>query len=199
MSLDRRLREGLDRLAEEVEPNIEGRLRATLERGHRPWLAAFALPVLAAAAGVLLVAVVGSALSVMLRDDIGPPIGASQAPSPSTQSVVGTYSATVAAGEPAVQEHSLTGAWTVEFVANGSLSVTAPTSFTGTRTGYSYVLNGEELVTDLFGSDVCTTLLPGTYRWERMDDTVTFTAIDEPCAGRAALLAGQPWQASAGE
>jgi hypothetical protein len=199
MSLDRRLREGLDRLAEEIEPDIEGRLRSTLERGNRPRFVTFALPVAASAAAILLVAVVAPSLFALLHGEIGPPIGASQVPSPSALSLVGAYTATVASGDPAVQEHNLDGAWTVEFDANASLKVTAPTGFTGTRTGYSYEVNDERLITDLFSSDVCTTLLPGTYRWARDGSTVTFTAIDEPCAGRASLLAGQPWQAASGE
>lgn len=194
MSLDRRLRDGLDRLAAEIEPDVEGRLRTTLERGHR---VSFALPIAATAAAVLLVAVVGPALIGLVRGEFGTPGGETPTPLPAAPSLVGAYATTVAPGDSAVEEHNLSGAWTISFEADGVLSVTAPTGFAGTRTGYSYTVTGDRLVTDLFGSDVCTTQLPGSYRWELVGESLTFTVIDEPCAGRAALLAGQEWQAVA--
>jgi hypothetical protein len=194
MSLDRRLRDGLDRLAADIEPDVEGRLRTTLERGHRPRLVSFALPIATATAAVLLVALVGPALLGLLRGEPGAP-GGEPTPSPAAPSPIGAYAATVAAGDPAVDEHDLSGAWTIELEANGVLSVTAPSGFAGTRTGYSYAITGDRLTTDLFGSDVCSTLLPGSYTWELAGEFLRLTVVDESCAGRAALLAGQEWQA----
>jgi len=199
MPLDRRLRDGLDQLAGEIEPDVEGRLKATLDHAGRRNPVQRFLPIAVATAALILVAIVGPAMVNLLRGEAGPPIGASQAPSPTPSALAGAYTTSVESDDPAVQESNLAGAWTVEFEASGLLIVTSPAGFTGTRTGYSYQVTGDELRTDLFGEGVCSTLLPGRYRWERTGDTLTFSTIDEPCAGRAAFFAGQPWRATATE
>jgi hypothetical protein len=199
MSLDRRLRDGLDRLAAGIEPDVEGRLKTTLDRGHRPRLVTFALPIAATAAAVLLVAVVGPALIGLVRGEFGASTSATPSQSSLTATLVGAYAASVTPGNPAVDEHNLSGDWTIVFETSGLISVTAPTGFVGTRTGYVYEITGDQLVTDLFGSDVCTTLLPGRYRWELVGESLRFDAVDDPCAGRAALLAGQEWHVAAAE
>ena len=199
MPLDRRLRDGLDRLAGEIEPDVEGRLKATLGHAGRRNLVQRSLPILAATTALVLVAIVGPAMVDLWRGEAGPPIGASQAPSPSPSALAGAFTASVESDDLVVQESNLGGSWTVEFDASGILVVTSPASYAGTRTGYSYQVTGDELRTDLFGEDVCSTLLPGRYRWERTGDIVTFSTIDEPCAGRAAFFAGQPWRATTAE
>jgi hypothetical protein len=199
MSLDRRMRDGLDRLAAEIEPDVEGRLQATLERARRPQLVSFAMPLAATAVVIVLVALVAPPIVDRVREGFGASIGATPSPSSPTATLVGAYAASVAPGDPAVDEHNLSGEWTIAFETTGVLSVMAPTGFAGTRTGYVYEVTGDQLVTDLFGSDVCTTLLPGTYRWELAGDSLTFAVVDDPCAGRAALLAGQEWRPNASE
>jgi hypothetical protein len=87
------------------------------------------------------------------------------------------------------------GDWTIGFGSSGILTVTAPPDFTGTSSGYSFDVAGSQFTTDLFGEDVCTTLLPGTYLWSLSSDRLTFTVVDDSCPGRVALLTSAPWSA----
>ena len=52
--------------------------------------------------------------------------------------------------------------------------------------------------TDLFGADVCTTLPPGRYRWTRTGDDLTFSLVDDACAGRAAFFTAGDWRQGPG-
>ena len=193
MPLDRRLREGLDQLAHGIEPDVEDRLEATLRQAGRRNLVQRSLPTLVATAALVMVVIVGPMTLNMWRG------GGGDDPSPPTLALVGAFRVSVGSGDAAANESNLSGSWTIEFTASGFLIVRAPAGFTGTRTGYAYQIAGDELQTDLFGSDVCSSLLPGRYRWERTANTLTFFTIDEQCPGRAALFTGGTWQATGTE
>jgi len=105
---------------------------------------------------------------------------------------------TLASDDAAVREHAMNGEWTIGFGEDGILDVTAPADFSGTRTGYSFQLTDSQLRTDLFSADVCTGLLPGTYRWQVIDRSLTLTVDEDPCRGRVALLTGGSWRATDG-
>jgi hypothetical protein len=110
------------------------------------------------------------------------------------ESIAGTYRTTVAASTPDLRQHHMAGSWTVEFDPDGILNVTAPPSFTGTRSGYSFRVASGQLQTDLFSDDVCAGSSPGAYRWVRTAHTLALALIDDPCRARAALLSRTPWE-----
>lgn len=198
MPLDRRLREDLDRLASAIEPDVESHLQTSLSRARTRSRRHGATSALVFAAVVLGIVVIGPAVLEALRN--GPSLVGTDSSPAVLEPLRGRYAATVASDDAAVQEHAMNGDWTIEFGDEGILGVTAPAAFSGTRTGYSFEVTGDRLRTDLFSADVCTGLLPGSYRWQLVDATLTLAVVEDACPGRVALLSEGPWRSrSAGE
>ena len=192
MPLDRRLREDLDRLASAIEPDVESHLQASLNRARRRSRRRGVASALVFAAVVLGIVMIGPAVLETLRD--GPSLVGSTSSPAELEPLRGRYTTTVASDDAAVQEHAMNGEWTIEYGDEGILDVTAPAAFSGTRTGYSFEVTGNQLRTDLFSADVCSGLLPGSYRWQLVDATLTLAVLDDACPGRAALLSEAPWR-----
>ncbi|MBA2634711.1 MAG: hypothetical protein H0U86_17235 [Chloroflexi bacterium] len=194
MSLDRRLRDELDVLASAVEPDVEANLQASLHRARSRSRRRGAAMVLAFAAVVVAVVVIGPAMLRVLQS--GPSQLGSEASPTAIERLSDRYTATVESDDPEIQRYAMSGEWTIEFRDDGLLGVTAPAQFSGTRTGYTFEVTADQLRTDLLSTDVCSGLLPGTYRWELVAETLTLTALDDACAGRAALLGGASWRSA---
>jgi hypothetical protein len=196
MSLDRRLRDNLDRIAAQIEPDVEARLQASVHAARQRSRRRRATAVLAFAAVVLGIVFIGPAAWDTLRNS-GLGVGSDGSPAPE-EDLSGRYSTIIASDDAELLEHQMNGDWTIEFRNDGILGVAAPSQFVGTRTGYSFELTADQLRTDLFSADVCSGLVPGTYRWELVGDVVTFTVVEDPCTGRAALLTMEAWRAATG-
>lgn len=193
MPLERRLREGMQRMAADLEPDVEGRLEATLRDARRAGKRQQLRAGLAFATVILAVVLVGPPLFEALRNgERG--VGASPSPTP-TVSLIGTYATTLVSTDVAVTSNRMSGDWTIAFGSSEILTVTPPADFTGTYSGYSFNVADSQFTTDLFGEDVCSTLLPGTYRWTLIGDRLTFMVVDDSCPGRVALLASAAWNA----
>ena len=197
MSFDRRLRDTLDRIAAQVEPDVEARLQASGHAARQRSRRRGAAAVLAFAAVVLGVVFIGPAAWETLRNP-GWGVGSDGSPTPE-EGLSGRYSTIIASDDAELLEHQMNGDWAIEFRDDGLLGVQAPSQFAGTRTGYSFELSADELRTDLFSADVCSGLVPGTYRWELVGDVVTFTVVEDACPGRAALLTTEAWRATGAE
>lgn len=196
MSLDRRLRDNLDRIAAQIEPDVEARLRASMHTAQQRSRRRRAAAVVAFAVVVLGIVFIGPAAWETLR---GPGLGVGSGGSPAPEEgLSGRYSTIIASDDAEVLERQMSGDWTIEFGDDGILGVEAPSQFAGTRTGYSFELSADQLRTDLFSADVCSGLVPGTYRWELLGDVVTFTVLEDSCTGRAALLTTEAWRAVTG-
>jgi hypothetical protein len=192
MPLDRRLRDGMQRLAQDLDPDVEGRLEATLRNARRAgrrrqFRAAFAF-----ATVILAVVLVGPPLIDALR--AGPGVGASPSPPP-TISLGGTFTTTLVSTEVAVTSNRMSGDWTLQFGSNGIMTVTTPSAYTGTHSGYTFHVTGSQFSTDLFGEDVCRRLPPGTYQLSLTGGQLAFTVVDDSCPGRVALLTSAAWRA----
>ena len=190
-----RLRARIQHEAANMAPDVPGRLEATLRDGRRRSRRRQVRAALAFATVILAVVLVGPpVIDALLNRE--PQVGASPSPSP-TVSLNGTYATTLVSSDVAVTSNRMAGDWTIGFGSNGILAVTAPPSFTGTYSGYSFDVAGSQFRTDLFGEDVCSTLLPGTYGWSLSGDRLTFRSVDDSCPGRVALLTAGVWFASA--
>jgi len=194
MPREPRLRARIQHEAASMAPDVAGRLEATLRDGRRRSRRRQLRAGLAFATVILAVVLVGPPLIDALRDR-EPHVGASPSPSP-VASLSGTYMTTLVSTDAAVSSNRMSGDWTIGFGSNGVLTVTAPSGFTGTYSGYSFDVVGSEFTTDLFGEDVCSTLLPGTYRWSLSSGQLTFTVVDDSCPGRVALLTSAAWNAT---
>lgn len=192
MPLEQRLRDGVQRAAADLKPDLGGRLDATLRDGRRRGRRQQLRAGLAFATVMLAVVLIGPPLIDGLRR--APQVGASPSPT-AAASLSGTYGTSLVSTDVAVISNRMPGDWTIQFGSAGILTVTAPAGFTGTRSGYSFQVSGEQFRTDLFGTDVCSTLLPGTYRWSLSSDRLSFTVVDDSCSGRVALLTAGVWSA----
>jgi hypothetical protein len=191
MPLDRRLRDGMQRLAQDLDPDVEGRLEATLRNARRAgrrrqFRAAFAF-----ATVILAVVLVGPPLIDALRD-AGPRVGASPSPPP-TISLRGTFATTLVSTDVAVTSNRMSGDWTIQFGSNGIMTVTTPSAYIGTHSGYTFHVTGSQFNTDLFGEDVCRRLPPGTYQLSLTGGQLAFTVVDDSCPGRVALFTSAAW------
>jgi hypothetical protein len=197
MPLERRMREGMGRMAADLEPDVNGRLEATLRGARRAATRQQLRDGLGFAAAILAVVLVGPPLIEALRSgSLG--VGASPSPTPGA-TLLGTYAATLVSTDVAVTSNRMQGDWTIGFGSSGVLTVAAPPGFTGTSSGYSFDVVGSQFRTVLFGEDICSTLLPGTYGWSLSGDRLTFTVVDDSCPGRVALLTSATWIAVTGK
>lgn len=196
MPLERRMREEMRRMAADLEPDIEERLEATLRGARRADTRRQLRDALASATVILVVLLVGVPFIGALRDRS---LGVGATPSPTTPvPLAGTYATTLVSTDVAVTSNRMAGDWTIGFGSNGILTVAPPPGFTGTTSGYSFVVAGSQFRTVMFGEDVCSTLLPGTYRWSISSDRLSFTVVDDSCPGRVALLTSAAWNAVTG-
>lgn len=193
MPREPRLRARIQHEAATMAPDVTGRLEATLRDGRRRSRRRQLRTALAFATVILAVVLVGSPLIDALRSrDRG--VGATPSPTQAV-SLNGTYATTLVSSDLAVTSNRMAGDWTIGFGPNGILAVTVPREFTGTYSGYTFEIAGSQFRTDLFGEDVCSTLLPGTYQWSLNGDRLTFTVADDSCPARVALLTSGPWSA----
>lgn len=183
MPLDDRLRDGLARNADVFEPDVEVALAMVTRR--RPARAVLR-------GGLVAAAIIGFviALAMVKRPDVQ--TGPADVPSISAVQLAGHYETTIIANVSGAQ-YDISGRWEIRFDPAGILDVRPPPAYVGVLSAQLFQTTGTELRTDVFGSDLCSGLPAGTYRWERHDLTLRFTSIDEACAARAAILTSQPW------
>jgi len=191
MSVEDRLREGLRRNAASFEPAPDASLeRVTARRRHRAHRRV-ALAAVAAAAAVIGAVVVleqrGSELTVTSSAETSVP-GSASAPA-----LTGRFEATVGPGSASGLRFEVAGRWVLELTADGRVLATPPGSYVGVVSGALFQATDEWFRTSLFESDLCSGVPAGVYRWVRTASGVRFTAEDDDCAGRVAVLAATDW------
>lgn len=194
MSIDRRLREGLDRTAATgPDADIEQSLsRVHTRRRRRRHVRRGALALVAATLAT------GAALGVpAVLDELRTPRGSTVvAPAPAL-SLPGMYVVDVGDSELA-EQNGMTGRWVIELRENGGVLFEPPEAFQSPTSGISYSVEGNEMRVDAFSTDplcfVSQVSAPvSTYRWDRTEAMLRFTPVSETCAARQLLFAGQPW------
>jgi hypothetical protein len=189
MSVDERLRIGLSRNAESLDPDVELCLETALARRRRSsqfrWAGAAAGLVAAACA----IGVLGSPGG---WGSWGRPLVPGQH-APSSVALQGRYAGEAASitGAPSVE-----GRWVLEFKAQGVLTVTAPPAYPGVVSGVLYALDGDELRTDLFSQDLCSGQPLGQYTVTRVGAELTLSVVDDTCPQRVAVLSTTNWTAT---
>ena len=193
MPLDRRLREGIDRLTSELEPDVDRNLGQSYRRARRT------IALRRTGAAIAVVAMVAVGLLVVpraidaLRETQRHQPAVSPTPNTDPAVIAGTYETVVPSDGPAVRRNGLAGAWTIELGTDGIMTVSAPASFSGVLSGTLFQVQGDRFRTNLFVQDVCSNLPLATYRWVLRSGELSLAPIDDPCEGRVAVLTSAPW------
>jgi hypothetical protein len=194
MPRDRRLRERLDRLTSEIDPDVDRNLDRTFGRARRTIAVRRAGAVIAIAASVVIAIVVLPPAIDALRDAERDRPAASPSLNKNPAVIGGTYYRTLIPNDqPAVRQNGLAGLWTIGLGTDGIMTVSAPSSFTGVLSGSLFQIRGDQFRTNLFVQDVCSNLPMASYRWTSSGSQLTFTPLDDSCEGRVAVLTSAPW------
>jgi hypothetical protein len=184
MSLDRRLRDGLERSAaaageEQVEPILET-VVATARRRVR-------IRRLAIGAGVVAFAAVIVAFGPSVLDAVRSSNRSQPANQPKLiDQVTGTYLVNIPVGDP-----DLAGTWTVRLLRSGTMVLDPPPGMTA-PSAVSFFVNDTSFRTNVFG-DLCPAGNSPTYEWRRGMATLTFTVIEDNCSLRRTFFTSVPW------
>jgi hypothetical protein len=186
--LDRRIRHGLNRTAEGVEPDAPVLLRDATSRGNRALRRRRQVFVLG---GFTIIAVLAALAMITLAQSRDTP--AQQAEPRHASRLTGSFTRTVTKEAGVVQAGHLAGRWTVQFVDRGTARVHAPQAFDGIRSGVSFLQNAGRVRIDIFAQDLCAAQDVGRYQWTETGDHLLFSNVDDTCAARIRLLTGGSW------
>jgi hypothetical protein len=195
MSLDSRLRQGLERSASGATADLVDNLPDALARGRRRRRVIFAARATAIAAALVIVSVVGPRLvgSIRTEQPAGPTPSPSGAPT-DFSAIAGTYTVELTNADASVAANHMAGAWTIQLNPDGSMQLSIPAGFTRegqSPIGNAFTLAANQFRTNLFYNDFCQSI--GVYRWQLRGTRLTFTPLNEDCTVRQAVFASQPW------
>ncbi|MGZ5404578.1 MAG: hypothetical protein ACXWDL_08000 [Nocardioides sp.] len=189
MSIDRRLRNGLQDEASGIDPDTHDALALVQTRAVRETRRTRVFQAAAAVAVAVLVAI----LLPLGLDRLG---GEDRRITPAAPlGLEGTYVVDVVASAE-TRRAGVAGRWVVTFAPNGLVDLAAPEGVSGISGG-SYSVEGEVMRTsslvDQPGCQASGRAL-GTYRWSRVDDGVRFAVVSDDCQARVLLFAYQDWE-----
>jgi hypothetical protein len=192
MSLDRRLREGLDRSSSGIEERFFDRvLDEVVARGRRRRrIRRFAAGTLAVAAVVAAVVIAPRGLDAIRSFREARPAS----PQELLRQIAGTYTIEVDRSGGAIEAFELAGTWTVSLLPTGAMRLTPPPAFLRSwdpPTGDVFTVTVDTLRTNALG-DLCGSSI-GTYTWVLGDDRLTLAPLAEDCEARKALLTTSTW------
>jgi hypothetical protein len=196
MSVERRLREGLERSASAVQPDTGRRLPEAIAHGRRRRRARRASAILGAVATL---AAIGFAVPQVAGFVQRQQPAVSQGPTPPAgpdATIAGTYTSMLRATSRVIRDNAIAGTWTLGLKANGVLTLSAPRSFHGDLASVAFRVQGDRFTTNAFVNDSRCSNDVGVYRWQRAGRTLVFTPVSDTCALRRALFSTQPWHAT---
>ena len=191
MPVERRIREGFERNADVLDPQVEAMLATIVSRTHRRVLVRRVSSAIAVTIVVVAVLALGPrALDALrsVRQTVPANVPHPSATIPAFDQMAGTYSTTVTA------EGATAGAWTMQLRPDGTMVISAPSAYAGAVSGFQFDLSGDRFRTNAFIGDLCSGLAPGLYRWQRAGGALMLTPIQDDCAARAAVFSSHPWR-----
>ena len=190
MPVERRLRQGLGRNADDLDPKIEAMLVTVVSRARRRVFVRRVTSAMAIGMAIAVAIAFGPGMLDLLRSGERNVPADSPHPSatlPAFDQVAGTYSTTVTG------KGTTSGTWTIQLRGDGTMAVTAPSTYAGAVSGFQFDVSGDRFRTDAFIGDLCSGLPPGLYRWERSRSMLTLTPLQDTCGGRVKVLSSVPW------
>jgi hypothetical protein len=196
MSVERRLREGLERSASAVQPDVGRRLPEAIARGRRRRRARRASLIVGT---VAVLAAVGFAIPQVtgyVQRSQHPAVSQGPTLTPGPDAVIaGSYTSTLGATSQVIRDNGMAGTWMLRLKANGVLTMSAPRSFHGDLVSIAFRVRGDRFTTNAFVNDPRCSNDVGVYRWQRAGGTLVFTPVSDTCALRRALFSTKPWHA----
>jgi len=202
MPIERRIREGAERNAGVLDPDVDRFLESVVTTTRRRQVVRRSLSAFASVAALVVVVAVGPSVLDGIEGS-GPPVpGSDGTPSltagptpsvtPQTPLITGAFTRTIPEGTAVVRANGLAGTWTIDAAADG-VRLVAPSSFDGARVSSPFEMRQDGLTTDAFGEGICSGATPGTYRWTLTGGVLVLTVESDPCDARVAVLAAKPW------
>jgi hypothetical protein len=192
MSLDRRLRDALERSSAVVAPDVSRNLAMVRRRSRRLVIRQRVTNALLATAVAAAAVFAGPWMLEVIRSQRERPVAT---PSPST--LVGTYRTDLTEAGGQLASARLAGPWTLTFNGDGSILWDPPPG-SGVSEGLprdTYQVVGVRITTNLFQASLCRGGGVGSYSWTRSGGTLTLVAVRDGCDVRRAILTSSPWRA----
>ncbi len=199
MPVERRIREGAERNAGVLEPDVERFLGSVVRRSHRRVAVRRALTAVIVIPALIIAVGSGTRLLDTVRGAGRPAPAAQPTPTGTTMPQIASpfadtvFTRTVADGLAVVQANGIAGRWTIATDAQGRMRILAPRSFGGTAASRPIELNGDQVTTDAFSDGICSGLPAGTYGWTRVTRYLVLTPISDRCDARVWVLTRGPW------
>jgi hypothetical protein len=195
--IERRIRQGAERNAGVLDPDVDRFLDSVVHKTRRRQVVRRSLSAAACVAAMVLAVAIGPDV---LRGTTGgsvpgtaPTPGVAPSVTPVVPLVTGTFTRSIPEGTALVRVNGIAGTWTINAGADGRVRLVAPASFAGAHASHPFQMQTDTLTTDAFGSDICQGLAAGTYSWSRSGDFLLLSAISDPCDARVFLLGAHPW------
>jgi hypothetical protein len=202
MPIERRIRQGAERNAGVLDPDVDRFLDSVLHRTRRRQVIHRSLTAAASVAVVVVAIVLGPSVLDGIKSSRGTVPGSnptqSVAPSvtPAVPLLTGTFARTIPEGTAVVRANGVAGTWTITADADGSVRLLAPGSFAGAGVSRPFQMQPDTLQTDAFRSDICAGLPAGTYRWSLEGGFLLLTTLSDQCDARVFILGALPWEVS---
>jgi hypothetical protein len=194
MSVERRLREGLERSASAVQPDVARRLPEAITRGRRRRRARRASVIVGTVAALAAIGFAVPQVTSHVQRIQHPAVSPGPTLKPGPDAVIaGSYTSELRATSQVIRNNGMAGTWTLRLRANGVVTLVAPRSFHGDLASVAFRVRGDRFTTNALVNDPRCSNDVGVYRWRRAGGTLVFTPVSETCAVRRALFSSQPW------
>ena len=200
MPIERRIREGAERNAGALDPDVDRFLDSVVHKTRRRQVIRRSLTAAASVAVVVAALVLGpSVLDGIKGSDGTVPGGSNPSPSgppittPGVPLVTGMFIRSIPKGTAVVRANGIAGTWTISAEPDGSVRLLAPESFAGAHASHPFEMQAGSLSTDALSTGVCAGLPRGTYSWSVQGGFLVLSALSDPCDARVVVLAAGPW------
>jgi hypothetical protein len=194
--IERRIRQGAERNAGVLDPDVDRFLDSVVHKGRRRQVVRRSLSAAASVAAVVLVVALGPSVLHGIGDTTDGSVPGNESIStvtPVVPLVTGTFTRSIPEGTALVRVNGIAGTWTISAGADGRVRLVAPASFAGAHASRPFEMQADTLSTVAFGSDICQGLPAGRYTWSRSGDFLLISAISDPCDARVFILGAHPW------
>ena len=195
MSLDKLVKEALERSSQIVDPDVRRDLSTVRRKTRRAVIRRRITVTLVAATLAALAVFLGPRVLDVIRSQRHVP---ANPPSESAGPLPGLYRVDLTGLGGSIASSRVDGAWSMTFSGDGSIVWNPPpgSGLIEDLPRDTYQVSGTTFSTNLFARSLCQGIGIGTYEWFRSGGTLTLVATSDACVVRRAILTSTPWQAT---